>query len=131
MSCIICFRSLTAWLEGQRGRARWRTRLALRHRTLRFARTTLLGHMPGWCPTVHPVGPWRPVQRVRARRIASPSRTSTCVPRNGHEGRVVLRVELDGEVPVGSAGVEIDGRYAPLAKVADRARSPAKSSSRT
>ena len=60
----ICFRSLTAWLEGQQGRARWRTRLAV-PRTLRFARTTLLGRMPGWCPTVHPVGPWRPVQRVR------------------------------------------------------------------
>ena len=33
----------------------------------------------------------------------------------------MLRVELDGEVPVKSpAGVEIDGRYAPLAKVAER-----------
>ena len=61
----ICFRSLTAWLARQRGRARWRPRLVT-PTNLRFARTTLLGHMPGWCPTVHPVGPWRPIMREQS-----------------------------------------------------------------
>src|SRR3984957_1773573 len=58
----ICFRSLNSWLTGQRERARWRPRL-VSPSNLRFARTTLLGHMPGWCPVVHPVGPWRPITR--------------------------------------------------------------------
>jgi beta-mannosidase len=117
---FICFRSLTAWLEGQQGRARWRTRLAV-PRTLRFARTTLLGRMPGWCPTVHPVGPWRPVRRLHRTAPFAIVHVDVRASVYGHEGRLVLRVELDGEVPVGSpAGVEIGGRYAPLAKVTDR-----------
>ena len=81
----ICFRSLTSWLAGQRGRARWRTRLAAG--SLRFARTTLLGRMPGWCPTIHPVGPWRPV--LRRRRDASIGITTAS-----------LRVSLQGGIGV-------------------------------
>lgn len=71
----IAFRSLDADLARRKGRARWRPRL-VKPPTLRFARTLLLGHIPGWGPPVHAVGPWRDVslvaadaQRIVARRI--------------------------------------------------------------
>ncbi len=60
---FICFRSIAAALAAKRGRARWRPKLA-QPATLRNVRTTLLGHMPGWCPTIQPVGPWRPVELI-------------------------------------------------------------------
>jgi beta-mannosidase len=57
----LCFRSLDPALAARRSRARWRPRL-VSPPTLRNLRTTLLGHMPGWCPPVQAVGPWRPVE---------------------------------------------------------------------
>ncbi|WP_164707834.1 glycoside hydrolase family 2 protein [Paraburkholderia phosphatilytica] len=61
VTLALCFRSLTPLLEARRSRARWRPRL-VSPPTLRNVRTTLLGHMPGWCPAVQAVGPWRPVE---------------------------------------------------------------------
>ena len=57
----LCFRSLTPALAAKRSRARWRPRL-VSPPTLRNVRTTLLGHMPGWCPSIQAVGPWRPIE---------------------------------------------------------------------
>ena len=72
---LIAFRSLEAYVAGKKGRARWRPRL-IRPPALRFARTLLLGHIPGWGPRVHAVGPWRDVsltsaasQRIVERKI--------------------------------------------------------------
>ncbi|WP_174362202.1 glycoside hydrolase family 2 protein [uncultured Caballeronia sp.] len=78
----LCFRSLTAALGAKRGRARWRPRLA-QPATLRNVRTTLLGHMPGWCPSVQAAGPWRAVQ------LLGESATSI--------DRVDLQSSLDGD----------------------------------
>ena len=60
----VAFRSLDAYVAGKKGRARWRPRL-VRPPALRFARTLLLGHIPGWGP---PVARRRAVARRVARR---------------------------------------------------------------
>ncbi|MDR6419095.1 beta-mannosidase [Paraburkholderia phenoliruptrix] len=65
----LCFRSLTPALAAKRSRARWRPRLVTPP-ALRNVRTTLLGHMPGWCPSVHAVGPWRPIELLSDARHA-------------------------------------------------------------
>ncbi len=78
----LCFRSLSAALGARRGRARWRPRLA-QPATLRQVRTTLLGHMPGWCPSVQAAGPWRAVQLLGESPVSI--------------DRVDLRSSLDGD----------------------------------
>lgn len=116
----ICFRSLTQWLASQRGRARWRTRIAAPG-TLRFARTTLLGRMPGWCPIVHPVGPWRPVQRKRRLLpydVGTIDARASVVDGDGH---LALRCVVDGDLPSGlDAVAEVGNRACRLDRISER-----------
>ncbi len=60
----ICFRALRPRLERTGPRSRWRPRL-INNQGLRLVRTTTLGFMPGWCPNVQAVGPWRPISLAR------------------------------------------------------------------
>lgn len=114
----ICFRSLADWLQGQRGRARWRTRIAIPS-TLRFVRTTLLGRMPGWCPTVHPIGPWRPVMRKLRGPGFSVHEIGAHVSVSDGDGRLALRCMLDGDAPDDiDAIAEVGGSYGRLQRVA-------------
>jgi len=110
----ICFRSLANWLAGQKGRARWRPRLVVPS-NLRFARTTLLGHMPGWCPTVHPVGPWRPVLREHRQAQVGVEAVDLRTAVLDGEGRVVIRAVLDQPADV-AAVAEIGGHSARLTR---------------
>jgi len=60
----IRFRSLTADLQQKRPRPRWKTNL-VDHQQLRWHRTTLLGHIPGWSPPIPAIGPWRGIRLER------------------------------------------------------------------
>ena len=87
---LIAFRSLDRALEQRKGRARWRTRL-VENNALRLVRTTLLGHMTGWQPPVHAVGPWRPIWLLE------------------HDLDIDLRATLDGDDGVLEVSLRHDG----------------------
>ncbi len=61
----ICFRALNPRLKSSGPRARWRPQM-ITPPGMRLIRATALGHMPGWCPDVEAVGPFRPIHLVRS-----------------------------------------------------------------
>lgn len=87
----LCFRSLAPLLAARRSRARWRPRLVTPP-TLRNVRTTLLGYMPGWCPPLQAVGPWRAIEKLGD----APAAIDT----------VDLRTQLDGDDGIVSVTLE-------------------------
>jgi beta-mannosidase len=100
---VLRFSALSPLLEARRPgrpRPRWRTRL-VSHQALRWYRTSLLGRMPGWCPPVPPVGPWRPILIETA-----PLRVDRAVVGTELDGNAGLaRVSLRATCPSAS-GVE-------------------------
>ncbi len=108
----IRFRSLNRALRAPAGRGRWRTRLVTAN-GLRQHRQTLLGHMPGWCPSFHAVGPYRPIERsggagaIRSCRLSSTMR--------GGDGVVCVRIRLaGGEAAPSGLSIRVDRHAAPL-----------------
>ena len=75
---LLRFHALRPLLAVRRPRPKWRTGLVA-DQQLRWHRTALLGRIPGWCPPVAPVGPWRPIVLETGRRI---SVCHTCRPRS-------------------------------------------------
>ena len=95
----LCCRSLDAWLSTRRGRGRGRWRPAMiQPASLRHARTTLLGHMAGWCPAVHAVGPWRPVALLPEGE-AEAVQSELCVTCDAGIGRVSIRLRFPSAAP--------------------------------
>ena len=91
----IAFRSLDAHLATRKARARWRPTL-VRPPGLRLVRTLLLGHIPGWGPPVHAVGPFRPVALLDATRLRIvDKRVATWIDLDG-DGLVDLAIRLSG-----------------------------------
>jgi len=95
----LCFRSLDSYVRAAppAGRARWRTRL-IDMPALRTVRTTLLGHMPGWFPSIEPIGPWRAIDVTDPDgplRIESYSLRSTL---QGRDGSIALTLGLSAPI---------------------------------
>lgn len=111
----ICFRALGPLLEKPGKRARWRPR-NVTPSTLRAFRTTFLGHAPGWCPPVHPIGPWRAIERRKGAWIDC-DLNATLKDRDGH-----LRVDLTFDAPpAGDLFIECAGQRVSLTRGLDDA----------
>lgn len=110
----IVFRSLDAELVSRKKRARWRTALVADN-DLRQVRTTLLGHMTGWQPPVHAVGPWRAIELLEK---AGPFRLETAEVRatlDGDDGLLAVALDVDWVGARPEARLEIAGLSAALA----------------
>ncbi|HWA38248.1 MAG TPA: glycoside hydrolase family 2 protein, partial [Burkholderiales bacterium] len=102
---ILRFSPLQDELDRKRPRARWNVRM-VKHRNLRFSRSTLLGRMHGWAEVPPAVGPWRGVRLLENPRMAL-ERLQLAPWLEGEDG--VLRVALSGRAAAGPAptGLEI------------------------
>jgi beta-mannosidase len=107
---LIAFRSLDKAVERRKGRARWRTKI-VENNALRLVRTTLLGHMTGWQPPVHAVGPWRPVTLV-----GGPRDVTLRAALEGDDGVLQLSLRLDDG---GDATMVVGLHSTPLARTGD------------
>ena len=100
----IRFRSLAADLQQKRPRPRWKTNL-VDHQQLRWQRTTLLGHTPGWSPPVPAIGPWRDIrlecQPVRLADVQLLSRLE------GTTGVVTFRARVHSSAPINRVSLRV------------------------
>jgi beta-mannosidase len=103
---VIGFRSLSEDLKKKRPRPRWKTNL-VSHPQLRWRRTSLLGHIPGWSPPVPAVGPWRSVRLDTGSFSVSDLRLAA--QPIGSDGVVALHALIHSAAPPTGAALIVDG----------------------
>ncbi|HMN45927.1 MAG TPA: hypothetical protein PKE27_15215 [Povalibacter sp.] len=94
----LCFRALDNYTPPSSRRARWRPAMIPR-RSLRSLRTSLLGHMPGWCPNLPIVGPWRPIELLDPRRFRVEQRRLRATLHADGSGTLDVELSLQGPAP--------------------------------
>ena len=111
----ICFRSLTEFLSARRARPRWKTNL-VNHQQLRWVRTTLLGRIPGWTPSVPPVGPWKGIrlEQVAFFELLSSRLTTQLIGLNGKVEACFTIEPLSKEMVIASAFLNVGETKIPL-----------------
>lgn len=114
---VFCFRALTPHFARKGPRARWRTRL-VDEPGLRMVRSTLLGHMPGWCPSVHAVGPWRAMTLAAASEVLLHDLSIRSTLRADGIGELAVALR-PGEAFAAGARIACAGMEAPLEQRAD------------
>jgi len=102
---VIRFASLRAAMERRQPRARWKTAL-VRSQALRAFRTTLLGRMPGWTPSIPPVGPWRAIL-LEASGALDLAGLELRPRAQGGRGLLEVRASIDGEPRVEAARIVV------------------------
>ncbi|MBZ9790752.1 glycoside hydrolase family 2 protein [Rhizobium sp. 3T7] len=94
----LCFRALAPKLAESGPRARWRPQM-ITPQGLKNVRTTLLGRMPGWCPEIHAVGPWRAVTLVRRDVVSIDNVTVRAVLEADGTGRLSVSLHTNVDNP--------------------------------
>jgi beta-mannosidase len=107
---VLRFHALGPLLAARRPRPRWRSRL-VSHQALRWFRTSLLGRMPGWCPPVAPVGPWRPILIETVPSVIE--RADIDAHLDGNDGVVTVRLRTRHPASLGGT-ISVGDCHAPL-----------------
>lgn len=109
----ICFRAMDALLSKPMKRARWRPAMIVPS-SLRSVRTTLLGHMPGWCPAVHAIGPWRSIHCIESAALSVADVSLSATLQGSDVGLLRIKARIKGATADLNATLECANRSAAM-----------------